>query len=590
TNNRPARNTAEVAMQIDNSKHEAPTQFNEYDTLDVSRRIEREKGSMYRINGREVRARDVTTLFADASTGSRSPALVHQGRIGEIIQAKPEQRRRVLEEAAGISGLHARRHEAELRLKAAETNLLRVEDVVKQLAGQIDALKRQARQAARYKVVAADIRKAEATLFHLRWIGANAEVADSERAMDLSVRTVADATIAQTEAGKQREVAAAAVPPLREAEASAGAALQRLINARDALDAEEARARERMAELERRLAQLHEDLARERALAADAQATLEQLATEEETLKQELQGIVHLRTGVDERVAAAEEVLSAADKTFGELTGALADLTARRNQLTGAAREQSERIARIESEMANIEAGLAAAAESRPDLDGLTAALEAAQAAVTEAEQATTAAEAVQVTARQHLETTRGPLADAERAAQRLETEAKTLMKLLAVENKNLWPPVMDAVQVAKGYEKALGAALGDELDAPVDPSSPMRWAGAALDPSDPALPAGAEALSQHVTAPPELARRLAQIGVVTRADGARLVSQLKTGQRLVSLEGDLWRWDGFAADAHAPTGAARRLAERSRLADIDGELLTARAELETRRANVEAA
>ena len=117
------------------------------ETLEVSRRIEREKGSIYRLNGREVRARDVQLLFADASTGARSPALVHQGRIGEIIQAKPEQRRRVLEEAAGVAGLHARRHEAELRLKAAETNLARLEDVIGQLAQQIDALKRQARQA-----------------------------------------------------------------------------------------------------------------------------------------------------------------------------------------------------------------------------------------------------------------------------------------------------------------------------------------------------------------------------------------------------------------------------------------------------------
>jgi len=203
-NNRPPRNNAEVAIQIDNGKHEAPAQFNDHDTLDISRRIEREKGSLYRINGREVRARDVMTLFADASTGSRSPALVHQGRIGEIIQAKPEQRRRVLEEAAGISGLHARRHEAELRLKAAETNLLRVDDVVKQLAGQIDALKRQARQAIRYRNVSAEVRKVEATHYYLRWQGANAEVAESARAKDLSVRAVAEATIAQGEAGKGR--------------------------------------------------------------------------------------------------------------------------------------------------------------------------------------------------------------------------------------------------------------------------------------------------------------------------------------------------------------------------------------------------
>src|SRR4051812_24498611 len=144
--NRPARNTAEVSMAVDNSDRKAPAAFNEYETLEIARRIEREAGSTYRINGREVRARDVQLLFADASTGSRSPALVHQGRIGEIIQAKPEARRRVLEEAAGVAGLHARRHEAELRLRAAEQNLERLEDGIGQLATQIDALKRQARQ------------------------------------------------------------------------------------------------------------------------------------------------------------------------------------------------------------------------------------------------------------------------------------------------------------------------------------------------------------------------------------------------------------------------------------------------------------
>src|SRR3974390_3055543 len=201
-NNRPSRNTAEVAMSIDNSDRTAPAHFNGDDNIDVSRRIERDEGSTYRVNGREVRARDVQILFADASTGSRSPALVHQGRIGEIIQARPDQRRRVLEEAAGISGLHARRHEAELRLKSAETNLLRVEDVIGQLATQIDALKRQARQAVRYRALSQQIHKAEATLHHLRFVNATAEVSEAERAKDLSVRVVADATAAQAEAAK----------------------------------------------------------------------------------------------------------------------------------------------------------------------------------------------------------------------------------------------------------------------------------------------------------------------------------------------------------------------------------------------------
>src|SRR6266568_2626378 len=189
---RPPQNTGEVMLFLDNSDRTAPAQFNEQDALEVSRRIEREAGSTYRVNGREVRARDVQILFADASTGARSPALVHQGRIGEIIQAKPEQRRRVLEEAAGVSGLHARRHEAELRLKAAEANLLRAEDVIGQLAAQMDGLKKQARQAIRYRTVSAQVRKSEATLYHLRWTAASIEVTEAEHAKDLSVRTVAE--------------------------------------------------------------------------------------------------------------------------------------------------------------------------------------------------------------------------------------------------------------------------------------------------------------------------------------------------------------------------------------------------------------
>ena len=207
-----------------------------------------------------------------------------------------------------------------------------------------------------------------------------------------------------------------------------------------------------------------------------------------------------------------------------------------------------------------------------------------------DAENASRAAETAHGRARDDIDTARAPLAAAERRVQRLETEAKTIGKLLAVENKNLWPPVMDALSVAEGYEKALGAALGDDLDAPVDPSAPMHWAGAALDPSDPALPDGVKALSDFVQAPPELARRLAQVGVVERADGPGLAATLKPGQRLVTREGDFWRWDGFATAAHAPTGAARRLAERGRLAAIEGELAAARSEMESKLRALEAA
>ena len=587
---RPARNHAEVAVTIDNSAHKAPAAFNDAESLEISRRIMREQGSTFRINGREVRARDVAMLFADASTGSRSPALVHQNRIGEIIQARPEARRRVLEEAAGISGLHARRHEAELRLKAAEHNLERAEDVIGQLAGQISGLKSQARQATRYRNVSAQVRRAEALLFHLRWVAARIEVGAAEETRDRAVRVVAARTSEQTETAVRQASVAAGLPALREAEARAAAALQRLLVARDALEREETRAKERIAELDRRLGQYAADLARERTLAADAAAALVRLAGEEDVLRADAQANAAQLSGVNARVTAAALKLAVSEQSFSALTGELADLTARRNQLQTALRDHEQRVARLEAELANVQAGLAASGSGQPDHAALTVALTEAQTALADAEAAARAAEAAHTASRDGLEAVRAPVATAEKRVQRLETEAKTISKLLAVESKNLWPPVADSLTVQKGYEKALGAALGDDLDAPVDATAPMRWAGATIDPSDPALPEGATALADFVQAPPELARRLAQIGVVDRAEGARLAALLEPGQRLVSLEGDFWRWDGFATAAHAPTGAARRLAERGRLQEIEGELASARADVEAQHRALEAA
>ena len=585
--NRPARNTAEVAILIDNRDRSAPAQFNGEETLDVSRRIAREEGSVYRVNGREVRALDVQILFADASTGARSPALVHQGRIGEIVQAKPDQRRRVLEEAAGISGLHPRRHEAELRLRGAEQNLLRLEDVIGQLVQQIDSLKRQARQAVRYRALSEQVRKAEATLFQLRYRRAIEEMAEAARAEEASIRELAARTGVQAETAKQQAIAAAALLGLREAEARAAAALQRLVAARDALEREETRAKERMAELDRRMAQTTEARDREARLLADAEGTLARLDAEREALERQAGAAAEHRAGADARVAAVDAALDATERELGERTAALAELTAQRSQLEATIRDHQDRHRRIEAELAGVTAELAelmAGAALAADLAALAAATDAAQAALAEAEAAALQAEAAHSAARQNHDLARQPLADAERRAHRLETEARTLAKLLRVDAKQLWPPVIDLLTVEKGYETALGAALGDDLNAPIEPTAPIRWGLAAGgEVEDPALPEGVEALAQHlVAAPQELQRRLAQIGVVERADGDAAAQRLKVGQRLVSREGDLWRWDGFAVAAHAPTGAARRLAEANRLADIETELESARAAVKT--------
>ncbi|MGA8172892.1 MAG: chromosome segregation SMC family protein, partial [Methylocystis sp.] len=577
---RPARNLAEVALVLDNSSRTAPAIFNDSETIEVTRRIEREQGSVYRVNGREVRARDVQLLFADASTGARSPALVRQGQIGEIISAKPQARRRILEEAAGVAGLHSRRHEAELRLTAASENLTRLEDVLKQVDSQADSLRRQARQAGRYRQVAAQIRQNEALAALINFRAASEQLQQAERKLEQDSALVAEHTLEQARTAREQAIAAHELPPLREKEAEAGAALHRLIVARDALDGEEKRARERIGELTRHIEQFARDLERERALIDDAAEVTQRLEEE----RGELMGA---DSEAREREREAREALLRIETdlhaTEAELAGAqesLASVNARKNALEASLREETQRLARFEAELTRVETEFALIAGESGGARELARLEESAGIAEEEAEAADLAArqrEDAHKAARESEVAARAPLEAAERAAQRLETEARTLEKLLQSGSGGLWAPVLEQIVVAKGYETALGAALGDDLDASAETSAPAHWARTSGE-NDPKLPPNVRPLSEMVEAPPAMTRRLRQIGVVLRGEGASLRALLAPGQRLVSREGDLWRWDGFTQAAEAPTAAARRLVEKNRLGDVRDEALMARA------------
>ena len=585
---RPSRNIAEVGLLLDNSERRAPAAFNDHETIEVTRRIERDEGSTYRVNGKEVRARDVQLLFADASTGARSPALVRQGQIGEIIAAKPQARRLILEEAAGISGLHSRRHEAELRLKGAEDNLLRVEDVLKQIDVQVESLRRQARQSSRYRNLAADIRRCDALAHLIAWREHETAFAEAMRKLDSDLLDVAERTRAQAEAARLQALATADLPSLREEEARRGAALHRITLARDALEAEEKRAKEREAELERRASQFARDLEREQALMADAASVVERLAAEDVLLAKAFDNSGGLAAEAREREEEAQRRLASAEADLAEAQAASSDLNARRHALGAAAAEEGRRLARLEADYAGIERELAALRTSGADDSERETRAEAAAEladALAAADEATLAAEERHAEAREAEARSRGPLAEAERKAQALETEARTLANLLGAMSGREFPPVVEAITVARGYEAALGAALGDDLDAPSDEKAPAHWSLVGAGEADASLPDGVEPLASRVAAPPALARRLAQIGVVARAEGKRLSALLRSGQRLVSPEGDLWRWDGFVAAAEAPTPAARRLAEKNRLGEVRREAEEARAALDSVRA-----
>ena len=579
--NRPARNTAEVMLFLDNSDRTAPAAFNDSDEIQVSRRIERENGSVYRINGKEARAKDVQLLFADASTGARSPSMVGQGRIGELINAKPQARRQLLEEAAGISGLHSRRHEAELRLRSAEGNLERLEDVTAQLESQIESLKRQARQANRFKMLSADIRAREAMLLHIRWAQATEAEAEANTALNQATMVVAEKAQAQMEAAKAQAIAGLKLPELREEEAKAGAALQRVQIARTQLDDEAGRLMKRRDELSRRLLQLAEDIRREERLVQDNASFLAKLDDEEGEINELLAGSGAEAEDLQEAFQTAAAVLSESEKLFAAITAEKAEAAASRTQLERLIRDIGERHHRLDRQRQDAEAELQAIAGRLADLDdpaerreaveAAEFALEEAGAAVEEAEVALASARSSEAMARKPVETARSRL-------NAVETEARTISKMLAAsEASGDFSPVAEAIRVDRGYEAALGAALGDDLESSTDPGAPAYWTKNGDVAEDPALPAGCEPLLQRATAPPELTRRLAQIGVVAQEDALRLMPQLKPGQRLVTLEGAVYRWDGHIAGSEAPGAAALRLSQKNRLAELEGELEEAR-------------
>ncbi|MCB2095313.1 MAG: chromosome segregation protein SMC [Rhodobacteraceae bacterium] len=583
---RPARNFAEVAITIDNAERLAPSGFNDQDNLEIVRRITRDAGSAYKANTRDVRARDVQMLFADASTGSHSPALVRQGQISELINARPRNRRRILEEAAGISGLYQRRHEAELKLNGTEQNLLRVDDVIEQLAAQLQTLARQARQAARYRDIGGQLRRAEGMLLFRRW--READQARALTAADLTERTrhAAQSETAARAAASARAEAEAAVPPLREEEAIAAAVLQRLAVQRDTLNDQEARALQAIETLTARIGQLSRDMEREAGLNRDAGETIGRLEWERSQIDKASEGHEARLAEALQAAQSAATVLQDRDSALAELNEDVARLSARHQsaqRLHAEARTTLERsdaeAAKARSAAAEAEAALARAAE---DFTSAEAAQKAAQNAAAAAESALVAADDARGETQSREADARASRSAAEGEAGALRAEAAALAKLVERE-ASAGTQVLDRVDVSKGYEAALGAALADDLRAPeVAAEAGSGWAVLPGYAAPQTLPDGVEALTAFVKVPAVLARRIGQIGLVAKSDGPRLQPRLKPGQRLVTIEGDLWRWDGFRAAAEdAPSAAALRLQQLNRLVELkrDLEEVSARAE-----------
>lgn len=575
TATRAARSFAEVTIltEISTDATAGPIGVAAEGDVEVIRRIERGAGSAYRVNGRDVRAKDVSLLFADAATGAHSPALVSQGRISAVIAAKPAERRQMLEEAAGIAGLHVRRKDAEQKLRATEANLARLDELLADMDGRTAQLRRQARQAERYRKLSDEIKLGEARHIYARWreAAAAAETARNEaKAAEASVHRAAEAQRAaavwQNETIKALATRRAAAQSARDAAGNAQHELTVMRAERVALE-------RRIADLTAQRGRLAEDSEREGALARDAADALARLADETRRLETQIGEADANRPLLQQSLAAAESQARNCDVALAQARAiqaseqaeariAAAALSSAQARLERAAREA----ARIAKERETLGSDTALRARQAEAATARANAHEHARAA----DAAIQAAEAARITTEEHRARAESDSASARAALSAIEAEEEALRR--AIQQKTGGTRLLDQVKAAPGYERALAAALGDDLDAPIGVDGPRYWAGAAIEAADPPLPPDTACLADHVDAPPEIARRLRQIAVVD----ADTLQPLAVGQRLVTRGGAMRRWDGYSA-LEGGAAAAERLVRLNRLAELEAQLPDAR-------------
>ena len=284
TANRPSKNIAEVNIVLDNSNKDGPMQFNELDTINIKRRIEKDKGSRFYINEKEVRAGDARMLFADLSTGAHSPSIISQGKIGSLVTAKPSDRRSILEEAAGISGIHARKHESELRLNAAENNLKRADELRRQQEKQLDNLKKQAKEATKYKLISEEIKKIEAGLYYLRLQDIDKEIKLESEINSEAEDEVSALKIEINHYTKLIEEENSKLKPLREKNIENLSKLQRINLELKALEDEGIRAEKNIKDMSDSLKTLEVDMDREKSIIIDSNSNNKRLKEEKKEL------------------------------------------------------------------------------------------------------------------------------------------------------------------------------------------------------------------------------------------------------------------------------------------------------------------
>ncbi|QTD57065.1 chromosome segregation protein SMC [Parasphingorhabdus cellanae] len=577
TDQRPQRQFAEVALHAEReTKDVSSLHVGDNDSeLEIVRRIERGAGSAYRANGTDVRAKDVALIFADAATGAHSPALVSQGKISNVISSKPTDRREMLEEAAGISGLHVRRKDAEQKLRAAEKNLARLDDILGDMEQRASALRRQAKQAERYKKLSGQITTVEARLIFARWKeaaaaadAAKAEAEAAEAKVNAAQNAQQSAVKAQNESARTLGILRAELTKAREEASESSHKLLSLTNERDNL-------KSRLLDLQAQAQRIHDDNAREDQLTRDAMEALSRLEQDDKRLSAELVTLEAERPELEKQAEKAERAASDSEVELAKAVAEEARIQAEIKVADAALEAAQTRHGRLAMELERLaqeRAEMGDEAELKTALADAVVARENAQRQADGSGSQIAALEAERLAASEARDAAESALASLKAELAGLNSEHGALERELSKGESD--HKAIDQVKAEPGYERALAAALGDDLLAAIGEDGDRFWGGGSAAAPGKA-PAQTETLLDHVEAPKELHSRLSQIFV---ADSDTNQS-LAVGQRLVTKSGALRRWDGFVArdDGNA---SAERLVRANRLTELTALLGPAEAKV----------
>ncbi|MGH1378317.1 MAG: chromosome segregation protein SMC [Alphaproteobacteria bacterium] len=574
TDRRSARNFAEVSLLLNNTTRTAPSPYNNSDDIEVIRKIERDKGSGYKINGKNARARDVQMLFADTVTGSNSPSLVSQGHVTRMINAKPQDRRLILEESAGIAGLYARRHEAELRLKATDTNLTRVDDIVGSMETRLGYLKRQAKQASKYKNISAQIRQFELIITYLEWQNIINKKKEILSAFSESESLVAENLGTVTQLTKTQNTQSQDLPSLRKTESELSAKLQKHKLDFERLENESDRHAKDLSETKSHIHQANIDAQREEQTLEESSKLLETAQNDYEALLKEQESDPETQEKLQNTKNNIQEKVEELENRFTSLKESAAESRAREESLENQIKRHNSQLTTLSQRKDKAQEqmdGLVIDDESRKTISQLEEKTADLENKLQEFKNQTDDARDNISSADDMVESARSSASNIEKQYTEYTAEISVLEQFFQSDEDQKFSPILDSIITETGFEKALSRALGDSLMASVDSDAPTNWRILEANIELPKLPDGISPLLPHVDAPKELHATLSQIGFVKdKETGDQFSNLLTNGQSLVSEDGYYWRWDGYHVQSHATDRHSLYLEQKNKLLELE--------------------